>query len=485
MNIHSALSLTILPLGGLLLFVPRALVQDDAAPSTPSSALVARRDLPSTIELDASLVPLEAVEISCELEEWKGELVFSEVREHGALVGAGDVIARFDTEAYDEALEEAQHALASAEIQFASTAGHAALEEEAAAERLAQAKTTLERARRDYEGYLEFELVFRERGEEIGASYARASIEDQEDELAQLEAMYKDDELVDATEEIVLKRSRRALTTSKASQKLQEERRAFSREFDLAMEKESRAEAMAVQEASFARTQKGAELDAKVRADARAKSTRAFEEQRERYAELELDRERLVLRAPRAGILLHGSLESYGPGRARPDHEVEGRVAAKSALFLVAAPDRYALALSIPESKLSQARNGMAVVAHAVALGARELSGSLDVARFPTPGSTAGPEAQWEGRVVIADAAPGLAAGMHAKAKLVTDMLEGILVVPESAVVGEGADAAVWRLDGSGQASRVPVTVGARVGGEAVVSGSIAEAERVLLGKQP
>jgi multidrug resistance efflux pump len=242
-------ALSIVP---LLLSFPSVVrtAQEDEQKATPPCAEANARDLVRSIDLEGVLVPRVGEEIQIWPEAWSGELLMLEVVGHGSWVSRGDVLARFDTRDFDEAVERAERDLRTAELGLESTRLGAAHAEAGARERVEDAQYSLERARKELESWEKDELEIRRRGEELSAQYTQHNIDDQQDELDQLEAMYAGDELVDATEEIVLRRSRRNLTRSKVSQKLNLDRVAQQREMEIPHQ--TRAKRQAVDRAGAA-----------------------------------------------------------------------------------------------------------------------------------------------------------------------------------------------------------------------------------------
>ena len=62
------------------------------------------------------------------------------------------------------------------------------------------------------------------------------------------------------------------------------------------------------------------EMEKRSREDALARLEPEMKGARKRVEELRHDRDRLTVRAPRAGVVLHGARDDYKPGRAAPRH---------------------------------------------------------------------------------------------------------------------------------------------------------------------
>ncbi|HEX9794924.1 MAG TPA: hypothetical protein VGC54_13160 [Planctomycetota bacterium] len=365
-----------------------------------------------------TFVPAEHEVLELWPSAYAGGLMFLDVRAHGSYVNEGDVIALLDRESWEEQVHAAEFELHSSELRFENAVEEAELAGREAAQALQRAQTELARAERSLEGWSKFELKFSLRSAELQAAYAKHSIDDQVDELKQLEAMYSADELTDATEEIVLMRSRRSLASSRRSSELAEDQRAYREEFDLPERGARLEEAVAGQKLSLKHLRARQEMQARTRDDDLQRKEDALEKQAGKLQELIDDEGLFVFRAPRGGVLLHGAPEDYEPGRSAPRHERGGTAATRKVLFTVAAPDRFAVVLSVPESAVRGIAPNSAARVTADVLSERELVGPLSVERYPLPGSASGPENRYAARVQLGQPLAGVVAGMRATVHL-------------------------------------------------------------------
>ncbi len=388
-----------------------------AAPQEPAPVQPA-------LELAGTLVPAEWEAVEFWPATWAGELLFLEVAEHGARVEAGQVVARFDTRGIDEQLRGAEEDLDAARLSLELDRRRAELEARAVRERLALAEADLERARQAMAAYREFDMPMRERQMEQTELRARDGLQDQKDELDQLRAMYEDDEITDATEDIVLKRSERQLERSIAAARLSAAQRKHQREFDWRHESQRREEELRSKTAAVEKQRVEAELDQRARRDRLARAERELGRKEQRLAELRQDRESFVLRAPRAGMLLHGRVEDYHPGASAPRHARGGRGSLRAPLFTVARPEGFHVAVRIDETDLS----GLPTTAEVAVVptimtdggvgGAPQIRGRLEFELFPLPESARAATNQYAGVVHVDQRMTGWAPGMRAKVVL-------------------------------------------------------------------
>lgn len=389
--------------------------QAKASPAvTAPAAQTAGAKAPETRERPGVFVPAEYEAVSIWPEAYSGELVVLEVLPHGSTVAQGDVIARLETRSIDELGHQADLETRSATVRHEAVVAKNAIDDDAAAASLEQARASLERARRTLEGWTKSEVSFAKRSDEIGKKYEAAGIDDQKDELAQLEKMYSGDELVDATEEIVLKRSKRRLAISEESQNLSGDRRVYRVEHDEAMQTEIKQEAVKTQELAFDRLKRTQDIERRARQDALARSADALRLQTEKLSKLKRDQKLLTLLAPRAGVLLHGKEKDYRPGRTPARYERGSQLSFRGDLFLVAAPDALAVALEVPESMLKNVREGVEVEVRPVATSEECVKGTIHLQPYPSA-NAGGEESLYEARVGLADPLPGVRFGARAK----------------------------------------------------------------------
>ncbi|MBC8328541.1 MAG: hypothetical protein H8E31_07310, partial [Planctomycetes bacterium] len=303
-----------------------------APPQEPAEAEPA----PAALEIDGTLIPAESESVELWPETWSGELLFLEVVPHGAMVTAGQLIARIDARQIDEQLRAAEEDLGSSRLAFEISVHKGELEERAAHERIELAEKAFQRAKLGLESFHEFDLPQRVRQMELQEAYAKDGIQDQQDELAQLKAMYEDDEITDETEDIVLKRSVRQLERTITGARLSMAQRKHQREFDWRLEAERMEEDVRTKGSARERMVQDFELDQRARHDRLRRTEGELARKAEKLEQLRHDRGSFEVRAPRSGLLLHGGVEDYHPGAAAPRHQRGGRGQIRAAMFTVA-----------------------------------------------------------------------------------------------------------------------------------------------------
>lgn len=385
----------------------------DGAAQDPASAKSA--DSSEAASWKGVVAPADFEAVSIWPEAYSGELFVLEVQPPGTAVAAGDVIARLDPKTIDDQLRSAELELRSAVVRHQGLVARNAIEAEADQAGLERARAGLDRARRELAAWEEQELAFAARSRELQKRYEDRNIEDQRDELDQIMQMYDADELIDATEDLVVKRNKRNLELTLTGAELSRDRRAYQVEVEEALQRESREEQVRAQELALEHLVRKQDIDRAARDDAERSSAAKLEEQRKRLAELKRDRELLTVKAPRAGVLLHGNVRDYRPGSAAPRHERGSRLTARADAFLVADPASATVVFDVPESKLGQVADGAAAKLSAQALPDTELAGTVRLAAYPT---AKGDESRVEASVALDEVPAGLAFGLHAEVKV-------------------------------------------------------------------
>ncbi|MHC4129407.1 MAG: HlyD family secretion protein [Planctomycetota bacterium] len=406
--------------------------QEGATPDQPEAVEASEGDLRKTIDVDGTLVPADAAEISLWLEEYRGELLVLEVAEHGSFVNEGDVLIRFDTTPIDDQIRQAEFDLDQARRKLANTERENGIQEEAAGDDLARAEKGAEWAARNLAAYLEKERAFRLEEIRLRKQSWQHSLEDQRDELEQLEKMYREDELVDATEEIVLKRSRRRLASSVANTTLREQQSDHSLAHTEAIKQEGLEQAAALKAAALDRQRRSTAIKRATREAGLERSRFDLDNKQANLEGLKRDREQLVVRAPRPGLVLHGDAEA-APGSA--ELERGRRASLHKTIMVVADPDRLKVVTEVPEASLFEARSGTAAELTLVAVPDFKTMGPLKVAYLPT-GRAGNDGNVYRAEIEIDAQEPRLRPGMVCKVSIVIDDARGAARGPQKKAGG-------------------------------------------------
>lgn len=292
-----------------------------------------------TVTIDGWFAPNGVEPVSVEPEEWTS-LVLLDLLPHGTPVAEGDVIAVFDTEALEDRIEDLERTADNR----ATAVRRMELEVEALRE---TTPLNLAAAVRNHEEAVEALEYWNTTSRDLTVSAAEQAVVSAEqslyltrEELRQLQIMYEADDLVEETEEIILRRTQWAV--DRAELNLDRVRKNSERTLEVEIPRRDRSLAETVERTRIERTkaeedyvaflaQKEFEL---------AEARRNLEESTEQLENLKNDLALLSgVRAPADGRLLWGDwTQENGPARFA-EFERKYRNNSRGA---IAARDRFA-----------------------------------------------------------------------------------------------------------------------------------------------
>ncbi|MGE0191752.1 MAG: hypothetical protein AB7T63_06875 [Planctomycetota bacterium] len=263
----------------------------------------------AAVSFDARVVPMDVHEVEIETNRYGGPFEVVEARASGP-VEAGDTLIRFDPAEIDRQIEreriELQLVMAKfeeAEVGYAQTVERLRLAVEDAQRDERNARLELERW-----NAVERELRLAEQAQSLEAG--REFLQNQEEELAQLEKMYGEDDLTEETEEIVLRRTRRSVERARKNLEWREIRHKYYLEVIFPREDEKLDAALRKAKLRLEQEMKTQEIDKRAADLNREKARLDLDAKKRSLAELEEDREQMVLKAPRAGLAVAGRLNN-------------------------------------------------------------------------------------------------------------------------------------------------------------------------------
>ena len=393
----------------------------------------------SAVSFDARLVPIDVEEIEIETNRYGGPFEVLEARASGP-VEAGDTLIRFDPVDIDRQIERERIELQlvtakfeEAEVAYAQTV-----------ERLRLAVEDAQRGERDAREELErWKTVERDiRLQELaqGMEAGRDFLKNQEEELAQLEKMYGEDDLTEETEEIVLRRTRRSVERARKNLAWREIRHKYYLEVVFPREDEKLDTAMRKAKLRLEQETKTQEIDKRAADLNREKARLDLEAKKRSLAELEEDREQMVLKAPRAGLAVAGRLNNGAWQGIREDEisfEAGDKVKPGQVLYTLFTANHLHLAASIGQGDLDDVVAGQPAWFE-LGLGDDDLFRAEveRVGRFPR-------DDKYEVRLRLARGDARFQAGQKAKVTVLGKTAPVSVHVPKDAVARQGKKAYV------------------------------------------
>lgn len=435
------------------------------------------------VELKGVFEGEEAKEIVLAPEEWSKLTVVSAAK-HGARVRKGDVILELETDKLDRAIADLK-----ADLELSEVAIHQAEQRLQALEKITPMNLESKRrdakfAEEDRDFFFDISRPLHVKSAEIRLKMARATLEYQQEELRQLEKMYKADDITEETEEIVLQRARDNLERAKFGLEVAVLNHGYTVKYsiprmdievkettDRSILERDQAEAMLPLNLDKQRL----ELD-KLREQRRKAD--------ERLEKLTADRKGMEVRSPIGGIVYYGQINR---GRPADSSSMErkltpnGNVSPNQVIMTVVSPRPMFVRATIDEKDLHDMRPGLKGTAVPTGYPDMRLPVEIDqVGDIPyAPG-------KFDGRlsVRLKGKTKLLMPGMTCKIKLVPYLKKDAILVPPKVLVTDELDEDkqyVEVLDKKGKPVRRNVVVGRKTDEKVEIVKGLKEGDKVVL----
>jgi multidrug resistance efflux pump len=400
----------------------------------------------------------------------------SEEARRGDPVGEGAVLVTLDGSRLADAIRAATEARDATMRKLEESTADERTARDADRVRLERAEKAASDAKKGLDQFEKIDGPRMLRESELDVKNHEADVEDREQELSQLEEMYKGTHLASETKEIVILRARRWLERSRAYLDIARTSERETRELNVPNQLASLRENARWAAADLENARTRVAIDSQRRQDEVAGATIAARDARERLEKLEADRAALTIRAPAAGVVAGLGL---APGDlVRPDDVVAEVVDPRPLVRVeVAARDRPLVA---PGSR------GTVLFPEIPSLRA---SGEIvSLAPLGRPGERG---TRFDATIALA---PGVSVPLGIQARFECERtIEGALVVPRGAVATKGGRS-YCRLappHGAGARASAPppdpgfreVTLGAGDDDEVAVLAGLGEGDEIVIHK--
>ena len=334
----------------MLVFVPRLSAQQE-----PESASDTEQE--SSISISGVIEAVVSHELSAESEQiasWK----LKRILPHGATVKKGQTVVWFDTEAAEKQLKAAE-----IEVQLAKLAlddeefKYRQFLETQKLDRGAAARA-IKKARQDYDHFTQVEKPRLIRTSEFNLESAMASVENAREELSQLEQMYRDDDMTEESEKIVLKRAQRSVDSAEyrlEGTKIQSD---LMKSRGVTEQSHEKADELARAELTYKQTVRDLDSAKKRRDIEIAKSRDAFTEKQSELEELREERRQSTLTSPIDGIVFHGKLSRGKLPDKASSLKPSSSVTSEQVIATVVDPDKVQIRVDLSEKHLQHVQKG-------------------------------------------------------------------------------------------------------------------------------
>lgn len=419
-----------------LLAVSAALADD---PKPPETHTVAAGPFQLLVDLDGIFESEHMTDVILRPETFSG-LVVEKAVPQGTKVAAGEPILWLETERIDQQLKNGEFDLELAKVTLAQAELDLSSAEAAAQLDLRAAERAKAEADRSLEHYLKVDADMAARSAEESFKGSQYNVEYAQEELDQLEQMYKADDLTEKTEEIILKRARRDLDLAKFFFEFAKIRHERTLNEQLPRQKEEIRDSTERAALAYQRAQTTIPRNVEEKKIALQKQKFANEQQVREHDKLKADRDLMVVKAPAAGVVYYGQCDrgrwTTGDSLARQLRK-GGSVGANQILMTIVAPGPGFVRTDVPEASVRFMTPGTPVTLEPTAFPRSRIAGKF-TAVDPIPVA----EGRFDGKIAITGdlGTATIVPGMKSSIKVIAYTRTDALAVPSSAVFSEDAD---------------------------------------------
>ncbi len=469
---------------------PSAAKDIDASKSRPSEIKAPTHKLEKApFKIETSLKGVfespDMTEVAIRPEAWTSPVVVMKAVPHGTTVKKGDTLIEVDLEKIDQAIKDLEADRRIAEVTLKQTEEELPIIEKTTPMDLAAAERAKKLADEDLKKFVDTDRALQEKNANFMMTNSKHFVEYAEEELRQLEKMYRDKDIREDTEEIILKRQRRQVEMAKFSLMMSETRlndliKITLPRQDQTMRDSATRTALALEKAKttlpLALSQKKLALE-----KAKYDSEKAVE----RLAKLKRDRNLLTVTAPSDGIVYYGKC-FRGQWATSPQVATRlirgGAIPPEEVILTIVNPTSLFVRASVDEKDLPHVRVGQKARISATAAPDSKSSGKVDqVTSVPISAGS------FEAKVALdASSAAGVMPGMACTVKLVPYQKPDALAVPATAVFTEELDddkQYVYQPNKDGKPEKRSVTIGKTSGGKTEILAGLQEGDEILLDK--
>jgi len=455
-------------------------------PAKPAPTTHKVRQAPFKIEvkLKGTFEATRTAEVSLVPKAWT-VLKVAKAVEPGTRVKKGDPVVWFDLEKIDEAIRKAE-----LDDEIGALTSQQAEEAYKAAQKLvpldlAAAERAHERFDVDFKHYTDFALPYSKKTAKYSIDASEFSLEYVREELEQLEKMYKEDDLTEESEEIILKRAKRAVIRAELNIEGARDRFARTMKHTIPRNDVDQKDKATRHAIDYARSKITLPLQIKQKRLEFEKAKRARQVAIEKLAKLKADREAMTAKATTDGIVYYGQCTRGQWNSSSVASSLrKGATMKPNVVFAtIVQPRPLLVRTDVPEKELHQLKPGLAAEAVPAGFPEVKLAAKLEsVSLVPLKAGT------FDGKLSVAAnrAASAVMPGMTCSLTFKVYENAKALAVPAGAVFPDGADKAkrvVYVVGKDGKPVKRSVKVGRKSGKQVEILEGLKAGETVSLKK--
>jgi hypothetical protein len=393
----------------------------------------------------------------------QGPVTIRQIVEHGTQVKQGDLLVAFDTTKIDEVIADLEREMKSLDMGIKLAELEQPFVEKSVPLEVAAAETAKKRADEDLKYFLDVNRAHLQKEAEWLVKHAKFSKEYAEEELQQLEKMYKANDLTESTEKMVLRRQQNQVEYAIFSYQTALLEREYILKFSLPNREKTLKENQQKQELLLAKAQSTLGPAAVQKQVALAKMRFDVEKNAARLEALRKDRAGLTINAPSAGIVYYGKFhKGQWTGGSENKLVVGGNVSPDEVFMTVVKAKPAVVYLTIEEKDAYLVKPGLEGKVKVPFQPDRKLNARV-AKLVPVPASPGKFEAQVT--LDLGDGDAGLVPGMACSVQFIPYAKQDALAIPTKAVHEDNDRYFVDVVGKKGQAEKREVKVG-RTDGE-------------------
>lgn len=449
----------------------------------PELVKVEKGPLTDAVVLKGTVQSEEATELSVRLKNWTGQLVARKAVEHGTPVKVGDVLVEFEAEKLDLAIRDAREERELAQLAIRLAELEVPILEKQTPLDIAVAERDHKEAVEDLKRFFDIERKMYIQTSEFMLKSSNFYAEFAKDEMKQLQKMYRDKDLTEETEQMILKRYKHNVEEAEFFANVSRIMSERTLKIELPRREQSLRTVVEKAELSLAKARDVGPVTLKQKR--LTLEHLRFEEKKakERLAELETDRAALTVKAPVDGLAYHGRFVGgqwmVPAGSQGPALLGVGQINPGDVFLTVLSPGKASVRAEVEEKDLAGLKAG--------------LTGRLTPTAYPdkklpcelTRLSKAPHEGKFVVKVKVTGPAEELVPGMTCSIRFVTARKANALTVPSTAVFEDTAEDIhyVWVATKDGKSEKKTVTVGITSGDRTEIVKGLSEGDEIYTAK--
>jgi multidrug efflux pump subunit AcrA (membrane-fusion protein) len=277
-----------------------------AEKSTAKTVRVTKGPCKVEVSMKGVLAAPDTTEVRFTPKAWAGPFTIRKVAGHGTAVKKGDVLVELDSEKLDQALSDLETEQRISEVAIRQAETELPVMEKLMPVELAEAERLKKQAVEDQERFEKIDRPHAVESTEESVKSANHWLEYAREELKQLQKMYRNKDLTEETEEIILKRQRHQVEFAEFYVKSAKLARAELMEVTLPRKEISVREAVRKLTLANDKAQGTLPLNVSQKKAALDKLTQELARSRDRFSKLKHDRALTTITAPADGIVFYG-----------------------------------------------------------------------------------------------------------------------------------------------------------------------------------